>query len=999
MKKLLLLLFTVTLFISGYSQLKNAGDVKVFPASCGKKCIRVEKTSSMRDEFPPRIPKAPPFATRSQSSVIHTSTVLTEEVIGNTWYDNQSNRSVPRRISNNGDGTLSAVWNFSPAGPIGSWPDRGTGYNYFDGTNWAFPPMVRIEPLRTGFTNIDFTPQMGECVVAHTGATGLIQSNRATKGTGTWDTTTVGTYNLFPSQADVWARNCVGGANGSTVHVIVNSQGTGTTPVLNQFGPLTYSRSLDGGVTWVDDHIQIPGTDASFIFGVGADEYNIDSRGDVVAIVIGGFTNDVMLLKSLDNGVTWTKTIIQQFPIPLYDETTMISDVNGDGVPDTIHTNAGDVTVTIDNNNICHVAYGDMYVIDDSIAGNISYLPTTDGLMYWHEGLSAPVKIAACEDFNGNGIIDLPQSTGVGVPAQPFGNYNIGLTGQPSIGVDSSNNIFIAYSAIDERADTSAFFQALRHIFLIATNDMGVSWSNPFCADPDPLGNGAFEEESWPSVATLVDDNVHIVYQRDPAPGTSMSTDAVVAANNSFIPSDIIYVKVFAPALINYNTITGNCFVDINQNGVRDAGENGFSNLTVSSNGNYQYATTPDVDGYFTTYADTGTTITTVQNLHYYTVTPSQHISNFSSYLNTDSVNFAVVPIPGIQDLRITLIPFSFARPGFSTNYRLIYENVGTATMNGSVYFLFDSDETYLSSVPASSNLSGDTLEFNYSNLLPNETRYIDVTLLIAPPPAVNFGDVLHLFAYIDPIATDTVNEDNSMNLNQTVQGSYDPNDKTMLGGSFVTPTQIASGDYLHYLIRFQNTGSDTAFTIVVRDTLSANLDWNSFEMESASHPYQLTIKDGNILKWQFNHILLADSSTNEPESHGYIAYKIKPLSSLGMGVSINNTAHIYFDFNTPVSTNTSQTVVGVSSIKENSADKLSADIYPNPTTGRFTIRLGNVCNNAEVKICNAYGQQVYSKNFNNIQRISDKLNVERGVYFIHIESEKGNTVLRMIKQ
>src|SRR5207253_1194512 len=108
---------------------------------------------------------------------------------------------------------------------------------------------------------------------------------------------------------------------------------------------------------------------------------------------------------------------------------------------------------------------------------------------------------------------------------------------------------------------------------------------------------------------------------RDAAPGTSLSTDAAVMMNNSNNASDIVYARVFAPGLTHYNTITGNCFVDDNLNGVRDVNENGFSNLTLSSTGGYSYSAQPDLNGDFVCYADSGTIITTVQNLLYYTVT------------------------------------------------------------------------------------------------------------------------------------------------------------------------------------------------------------------------------------------------------------------------------------------------------------------------------------------------------------------------------------------
>jgi hypothetical protein len=104
--------------------------------------------------------------------------------------------------------------------------------------------------------------------------------------------------------------------------------------------------------------------------------------------------------------------------------------------------------------------------------------------------------------------------------------------------------------------------------------------------------------------------------------------------------------------------------------------------------------------------------------------------------------------------------------------------------------------------------------------------------------------------------------------------------------------------------------GTDTAFNIVVRDTLSDNLDVSTLEVIGASHLAQFNVKDNKYCTWTFNDILLPDHNTNEPASHGYITYRIKPKSTLQLGDVINNSAAIYFDFNLPVQTNTTVTTI-----------------------------------------------------------------------------------------
>jgi hypothetical protein len=58
-------------------------------------------------------------------------------------------------------------------------------------------------------------------------------------------------------------------------------------------------------------------------------------------------------------------------------------------------------------------------------------------------------------------------------------------------------------------------------------------------------------------------------------------------------------------------------------------------------------------------------------------------------------------------------------------------------------------------------------------------------------------------------------------------------------------------------------------------------------------------------VRFNFPNINLPDSTNNEPESHGYIQYKIKRNAGLSPGTAISNKASIYFDFNAPIVTNT----------------------------------------------------------------------------------------------
>jgi hypothetical protein len=356
----------------------------------------------------------------------------------------------------------------------------------------------------------------------------------------------------------------------------------------------------------------------------------------------------------------------------------------------------------------------------------------------------------------------------------------------------------------------------------------------------------------------------------------------------------------------NSNTIKGSVFIDLDNNGIKDGNDPWVKSALIKSEKpgfGWESAVT---NGTFTNKVDTGTFVSTViLPTPYYSVLPVSKQSFFASFFNTDSISFYLVPIPGKRDYRVNMVPITPARPGFLAGYKINYENAGTDTLtNKSVQLIKDHRSSFYQSSPVPSSISGDTLRWKLAALLPTDTTSISITFLNS---SHNNRDTLQFLASIDTTG-DLVPSDNLSLLRQRVTGSYDPNDKQESAAGFITARDIASDKRLVYTIRFQNTGNDTAFNITVKDTLDAKTDWNSIEMIGASHPYHLNIKEGNKLSWSFANIKLVDSVRNEPTSHGYIVYSIKPKPALQTGDSISNSASIYFDFNPGVKTNTAIT-------------------------------------------------------------------------------------------
>lgn len=164
----------------------------------------------------------------------------------------------------------------------------------------------------------------------------------------------------------------------------------------------------------------------------------------------------------------------------------------------------------------------------------------------------------------------------------------------------------------------------------------------------------------------------------------------------------------------------------------------------------------------------------------------------------------------------------------------------------------------------------------------------------------------------------------NTATIKQPVQGSFDPNDKQCLEGNKIATSEL--GNNLHYQIRFQNEGTDTAFNVTIADTLSAKYDESSFQLLSSSHPCIIKRK-GNIIHFEFANIQLPYKTINEPASHGYVSFVVKPKNTLISGDSLNNRASIYFDFNLPIVTNKAATVVTAPSVLSVKTEYLNGEI------------------------------------------------------------------------
>lgn len=426
----------------------------------------------------------------------------------------------------------------------------------------------------------------------------------------------------------------------------------------------------------------------------------------------------------------------------------------------------------------------------------------------------------------------------------------------------------------------------------------------------------------------------------------------IIASNSSYGYNNVTVNSYcsFTPGGTFY-TIQGNTKYDLNGNGCDPADQNkAFQKFSIASGGNTG-SLIADGSGNYSVAVHSGAhTVTPVlENPAYFTISPASFTASFPAQTSPLTQNFCMTANGSHPDLEIVIIPLDSAVPGFNSDYKIIFKNKGTTMQSGTVVFTFnDSLMDFLNSSVTPNSQSTGSLTWNFTGLLPFETREINAKFELNTPtdiPPVNDGDILHYTAQINGAPDDTP-ADNTFTLNQTVVNSLDPNDKTCLEGTMIAQTQV--GDYVHYLIRFENNGTANARNIVVKDEIdTSKFDISTLTPLSGSHSFVTRMSGTNTAEFVFQNIQLPFDDAN---NDGYISFKIKTKSTLTQGDVFSNTANIYFDYNAPIITNTYTTAVrGVLATAEGRSAKDNVNIYPNPVQDVLYIQSGDEIIKAEI--------------------------------------------------
>ncbi len=439
---------------------------------------------------------------------------------------------------------------------------------------------------------------------------------------------------------------------------------------------------------------------------------------------------------------------------------------------------------------------------------------------------------------------------------------------------------------------------------------------------------------------------------------------------------------------------SGQTFFDMNTNGIQDENDFDFALASIenSIDDNTYYS---NQVGEFSECADPGTGSLEILNIPtYYTAVPVD--LSIIEGEQIENIEIAVTPLEDVVDIKVDLLSLQANRPGFHVLYKAIIENIGTICGDDvSVSISFPDYTEFIDSDNPALNYVDNIATLDIEEVCPflSEGFFFEIVL----------DDTVSLGTILDATISATVAQDDPNELNNTftftdeVVGSYDPNDKQVshevIGDEF-----LAEESPLKYTIRFQNTGTFYAERVVIVDTIDTDLDINSLNITSISHEMELS-REGNVVFFEFDQIFLPDSTTDFEGSIGHVRYEIDPLPTFSEGDLIENTAHIYFDFNEPIVTNTVVTEFG-NPLKTFEEADFELNIFPNPATDLVTVTWSKQAKPVLLEIMDISGRII------ELIRLGEEIGttqisigqLDNGLYLIRLSSGNSSKTSTFIK-
>lgn len=517
---------------------------------------------------------------------------------------------------------------------------------------------------------------------------------------------------------------------------------------------------------------------------------------------------------------------------------------------------------------------------------------------------------------------------------------------------------------------------------------------------------------SNPAVSFIIEDNstnVITVNQDGLVTGQNAGSATIIARTSNGLEArcEVVVRGPLSPIIGSGKIhISGTVFFDENGNGIQDGEEYGLPQQKLLILPDSVYAQT-DNAGKYSFWCGEETVYQIIpllsDNWKLTTETSSNGLKSASvpmaevSLETTDvtGIDFGIKNIKEERKTEISIISLDAGRCFETFPMYLAVKNNGTVLEQGRIQFNLDPRYGDIRSASQDYDMiDSKTLCWNMS-LRPFEERKIKISMHM---PDFNFtSDTLEsVVSYKDAqsiLSSDTTNV--------VVRCSYDPNDKTVFPMGVTDENLVLMNEPLSYTIRFQNTGNDYAKNVVVIDTLSSALDLETFEVVAASHNLKTNYTSDGVVEFRFDNIMLLDSTTNEPESHGFVKYRIKAKKDLPDNTVIENTAHIYFDYNPAVVTNTTMNTMTYTILKNEESTAIevpsnaTVKLYPNPIRDYSVLEFDNAGNDLfQLTISDITGKIINTMQTSGNSFIVGK-GLDKGVYLYSLKNTQTNQVYR----
>ena len=335
------------------------------------------------------------------------------------------------------------------------------------------------------------------------------------------------------------------------------------------------------------------------------------------------------------------------------------------------------------------------------------------------------------------------------------------------------------------------------------------------------------------------------------------------------------------------------------------------------------------------------------------------------------------------------------ARPGFDLTYFIMVRNIGTLPYSGTIRFTHDDVLTEFSANPAPDSYDNPTAEWELTDLPVDHKFVISVTMKI-PADDNLLGSFICSSVESEQYehSSDELQRISKDEVCQEIRGSWDPNDiQVFIGDRNADGAILPEDKVLTYLIRFQNEGNEEATTVRVVDELSEFHNIDKIRIGAASHDFSFNFTSDGALEWTFSDINLPPISVDEIGSQGYFKFDVHLKDELASGTEIPNSAAIYFDFNSPVLTNTVVSrIAGTTTSVDDKLNGTSIGMFPNPTSDKLAIRFESV-QMGSLTLTNMLGETVMTRAFHGSAQDLDLRSLAVGNYYLTIRTAQGMAV------